>query len=412
MAKVVFFHVGAPKTGTTFLQTIMWKNRPVLQELGVLYPGRNRMEHYYASEAIRGRMHRRVPGAAMAWDRLLSSVRQWPETAVISHEFFGMATADEARKALADLAPADVHIVFTARDYVRQFPAVWQEALKMSCDLSLTEFTQLALKDELTGPWSWSSQDIVAILERWGKQLSPEKVHIVTVPPSGAPRDTLWRRYAGLIGIDPDLCDTDLALSNESLGVREAALLHRIKPRLVPPLTTKLHERYRWVRGFLAQEVLALQYSPRLALRPEDVSAFRDKALADVASLRASGYHVVGDLDELIPQVSTTQSPHPDDVTDSEMLDASLDAIVQLVVRYRAVVKERDRLRTERAGLRTPQSRRQEQARHLQQKRQDSTTTAPHPVPAWSVAERLRTSDNALAPRLSATLRKLRPRRS
>lgn len=351
MATTVTFHVGIPKTGTTFLQTVMWRNRDVLRSQGVLYPGRNRMDHYFASETVRGIHNSRIPAAAAAWDRILESVHEWPGTAVISHEFFSLATAAQARRALAQLAPAEVHVVVTARDYARQFPAVWQEALKMRCDLSLGEFIEQAFADELTGPWSWRSQDVVEILERWSESLPHSRVHIVTVPPPGAPRDTLWRRYAGLIGVDPDSCRTDVALANESLGVREAALLHRIKPRLVPPLTD-LDERYRWVRAFLAQEVLASQRSARLTLRPAEAVAFRARAVSDVAALRASGYDVIGELDDLVPDVPVTSSPHPDEVSDSEMLDAAVDAIVQLVVRHRELANERDQLRTKRRGPR------------------------------------------------------------
>lgn len=351
MAKTVFFHVGIPKTGTTFLQTVMWRNRDVLRSQGVLYPGRHRMDHYFASEVVRGIHNTRIAEAASAWDRILAAVQEWPATAVISHEFFGMASAEQAHRALIQLAPADVHVVVTARDYVRQFPAVWQEALKMRSDLSLGQFTQQALTGELTGPWSWNSQDVVAILNRWGQSLPPEHVHVVTVPPPGAPRDALWRRYAGLLGIDPDSCSTDLALANESLGVREAALLHRIKPRLVPPLTD-LDERYRWVRAFLAQDVLASQRSSRLTLRPDEAAAFRARALSDVATLRDSGYDVIGNLEDLVPEISPEAAPHPDDVSDSEMLDAAVEAIVQLVMRHRDLAKERDRLRADRRRLR------------------------------------------------------------
>jgi len=39
VAERVFLHVGAPKSGTTFLQTVMWENREGLAERGVLIPG-------------------------------------------------------------------------------------------------------------------------------------------------------------------------------------------------------------------------------------------------------------------------------------------------------------------------------------------------------------------------------------
>ena len=39
MAERVYLHVGLPKTATTYLQTILWANREVLEEQGVRLPG-------------------------------------------------------------------------------------------------------------------------------------------------------------------------------------------------------------------------------------------------------------------------------------------------------------------------------------------------------------------------------------
>ena len=35
MATRVYLHVGLPKTGTTFIQTVLWENRPALAEQGI-----------------------------------------------------------------------------------------------------------------------------------------------------------------------------------------------------------------------------------------------------------------------------------------------------------------------------------------------------------------------------------------
>ena len=81
-----------------------------------------------------GRIRDGAGDGADAWDRILAELAAWAGTGLVSHEFFSMATAEQARAAVAALAPAEVHVVVTVRDYVRQFPAVWQEALKMNSD--------------------------------------------------------------------------------------------------------------------------------------------------------------------------------------------------------------------------------------------------------------------------------------
>lgn len=37
---VIYLHIGAPKTGTTYLQNVLWRNRERLRTDGLLYPGR------------------------------------------------------------------------------------------------------------------------------------------------------------------------------------------------------------------------------------------------------------------------------------------------------------------------------------------------------------------------------------
>jgi len=50
----VFLHVGEPKTGTTFLQQVMWRNRSELAAQGVVLPGHHPQDHYRASQDLRG----------------------------------------------------------------------------------------------------------------------------------------------------------------------------------------------------------------------------------------------------------------------------------------------------------------------------------------------------------------------
>ena len=53
MARRVILHVGLPKTGTTYLQSIAWANKDVLREQGVLLPGFGPRQHLWASGVVR-----------------------------------------------------------------------------------------------------------------------------------------------------------------------------------------------------------------------------------------------------------------------------------------------------------------------------------------------------------------------
>ena len=353
MASRVFLHIGVPKSGTTYLQTTMWHNRTPLRAQGLLYPGTKRMDHYHASQDVRGQ---RDP-ATGAWERLRSELDAWSGTGLVSHEFFSMATAEQAATAVEQLSPAEVHVVLTARDYVRQFPAVWQEALKMSSTLSLDEFMAEAFADRLSGAWSWRSQDLARVVEHWSTAVPPERLHVITVPPPSAPRELLWQRWCATLGLDDAEFDMSVSVSNESLGTSQAALLHRVKPHLTGPLKRK-PVQHRWVRQYFGHEVLVPQRGERFGLRPDDVTELRHRSLQAVEAIDAHGCRVVGDLDDLVPDEHQPSRPHPDDVTEAEMLEVAGRAIDQMIRDVRRLTTERDRLRRAAAKTRPGQARR------------------------------------------------------
>ncbi len=355
MATHVYFHVGAPKTGTTFLQGVMRNNRQLLKEQGVLYPGSSARDHLHASQVVReATKHPRRQDRLEAWDRLADELAEWPGVGIISHEFFGMATDEQARAALERLAPAEVHLVLTARDYVRQFAADWQESLKMGLDLTLDDFLRRADRNRLPRPWGWNAHDIVGTLERWGSTLPPERVHVVTVPQAGAPRDLLLRRFCSVVQVDPDALDLTTAFSNQSLGVVQAELLRRLKAHLTTPLD-EAPERHRWLRGYFAHEVLLAQGGDRFTLRPEQAEVLADRGRAAIDAVQKAGYDVVGDLEELLPAPHNPDLRHPSDVTDGEVLEAALVAIERMLADVRSLSLPRERKRArqaKRAGTR------------------------------------------------------------
>jgi hypothetical protein len=351
MATHVYFHVGAPKTGTTFLQGVLRHNRETLRKQGVLFPGATPRDHLHASQVVREvTKHPARSDRAGAWDQLVAELAEWPGVGIISHEFFGMATEEQAKAAIERLAPAEVHVVVTARDYVRQFAADWQESLKMGLDLPLDRFLRRAHRDRLPRPWGWNAHDLVGTLERWGSTLPPERVHVVTVPQAGAPRDLLLRRFCSVVQVDPEALDLSATFGNESLGVVQAELLRRLKAHLSGPLDDA-PERHRWLRGYFAHDVLLSQGGDRFTLQPDQAEPLAARGRAAIEAIGAAGYDVVGDLEELVPVSPDPRLRHPSDVSESEVLEAALIAIERMLLDVRALTRQRDRLRA-RAGRR------------------------------------------------------------
>jgi len=339
VAKRIVMHVGAPKTGTTFLQAVLFHNRERLQEQGVVVPGRSRFDHGQASTGVRqGAKGKKYP----AWQQLVAEVEETSDTVIISNEWFSMASAERARSALDDLGDTETHLVFTARDFVDQVPSAWQETLKLGDSTTLEDF--VASLGDTDDRWRWSVLDPAEVLHCWGAGLPADHVHVVTTPPRGADPGLLWQRFAAACGIDPDSFETELNQARESLGVEAARLLQEIGPSLrIAVEADKGRWRdgywrgaYQWIQRYFSHELLVPPGGGRIALQPADFEAVRARSHRCVATLREAGYDVVGDLDDLMSATVPADARTPEDVTDSELLAVALPLLPELLAKVRS----------------------------------------------------------------------------
>lgn len=330
----VYLHIGIAKTGTTYLQGLMWHNRRLLERHGLLYPGDLPGDHFRASVDLRqkpfaGEESTYVPGA---WDAVAAAAVSAPDRAVISHETLTRTRVEQVRRAADSLRSAgELHAVVTVRDLARQLPAVWQEQVKNRGTVSYERF----LRDVGERPESnqhrhfWEAQDVLDVLERWSAAVPPERVHVVTVPQPGSVSGLLWERFASVIGVDPTLVDTDVPVSNVSLGVAEAELLRRMNPQLRERLDWPAYERQ--IKVGLAARLAAREGSTRLAVPADRRAWVSERSEQMIAGLRAGGYDVVGDLDELRPVFDDRTVVMPGDIPPDELLQIAAECVGDLV---------------------------------------------------------------------------------
>lgn len=340
MASTVFFHVGLPKTGTTYLQTLLWNNEAELRRQGVLLPGESVREHLWASGAVREdpRLDRRGPQAPGAWDRLVADINAWPGAAIVSHEFFAAASADQAVRAMRRLQGAEVHVVVTARDTLSLVTARWQEFVKNGSTVGIDDYPVR----EDTSPeqeWDWGTLDLADVLRRWGASLPRERVHVLTLPKPGTPRDELWIRFARLVGVDHTTCDVSGSVQNESLGVVEVELLRRVNAELVD--FTSAIDRGNWIRGYLAQGKLVPRRGEKFWPSPARIEELRERGDRAVDFVISQGYDVIGDVEDLRTPKQVPERRHPDSVTDTEIAAAGAATIAAMMTDVRRLTRER-----------------------------------------------------------------------
>ncbi len=344
MSSRVLLHVGTPKTGTSYLQDVLYRNRETLAGSGLLYPADRFDDHFLAALDLMRLPWGGLEGEAIgAWDRLASRVREHPGTAIVSHEILATASRAQAGQALRSLghgAGTEIHLVISVRDLVRQIPAEWQENVKHRSQISYGEFLDQIQDPQREGriaSWFWGVQELPDILDRWGHDLPPEHVHLVTVPPAGGPQELLWKRFSLAFGLDGLDLDLEGERSNPSLGAPETALVRRINRAA----NRDLHPvDYRpLVRELLAHQTLSARTgSPRLAL-PPDVHPWAQEVTASwIAEIDRQGYDVVGDLSDLHGAPPVTDYADPDRPSERQVAAAAVDAI-------KAVLLEAARLR-------------------------------------------------------------------
>jgi len=334
----VYFHIGAPKTGTTFLQRLLFNHRDALRGAGVLFPGEHFSAHVQAAFDLRDTgFDGPDPHAVGRWSEFVAAARAWGGPTVFSQELFSPADPKHIDTAMADLDFARVHVVYTARELSRQIPAAWQEDVKNRFTVSFSDFVrQVREPNRLThrqGRMFWDMQDAAEVLARWSRSIPPSQVHVVTVPPPGAPRDELWRRFASVIGLDPGIVEPGRVFENTSLGAAETAVLRRINRELPEEVGWPLYNEL--VKHHLAQRVLVGRPGARpiqLSAGDHEWVAGRSREMTD--ALQAAGYHVVGSLADLrTPPATGPEAPDVDEPPVEEQLDAAIESITGLLLR-------------------------------------------------------------------------------
>lgn len=313
----IFLHIGAMKTGTTYLQGLMYAHREELAAAGYLFPGER---WQIQSRAVREmlfkpdddpRLQRQVDGR---WEELRQEMFDHPGRAsIVSMEFLSFADAERAGRIIDSLAGAQVHVVITVRDAHRAIPGQWQTGCRNGGRIPYRRFLE-AVEHVLDGvPGRGArrfdrTQGIPRMLEVWTPLVGPEQMHVVTVPPSGADPAQLWRRFADAIGVDHTVVPTDAEVSNPSLGYASSELLRLLNRELGD---LQAVDYWRIVKGGLARNVLGRRahLEQRVPLHRRGVRLANRWNRAVRRAIRGSGARLHGDLTDLPSEPPGEQIP-------------------------------------------------------------------------------------------------------
>jgi hypothetical protein len=357
MVKRLFLHVGAMKSGTTYLQGLFGSNRERLEDSGVRWVRASHEQVVRLREA-----DQQVTSAKAMARRLRQAAKGWDHDLLSSMELMGPRGRRFQRRLVAAAGADEVHIIVTGRDLSRVIPSRWQTTTHNGHTWTWAEYLQSVCSDDpdATAPGRsfWMHQDLAQIFRSWSAVAEPHRMHLATVPATSTDRQLLWHRFAEILGIDPTgYRDPKPSRANPSLSVAAAEVLRRVNP-LVEDLSSALYRR----------GVTKLTYR-MFGERPADEPPLQVPVVyRDWVEMRARrmndeiselGVNIVGDLDDLLPTPPDPHGVQVVEIGDAELLDtavASLAATIRILAqtrldhdalrhRHAVLAEERDRLK-------------------------------------------------------------------
>jgi hypothetical protein len=335
-----FVHVGLPKTGTSYLQSVVWANLDELRAQGLVVvpapagPASKAQAGTQVMLAVRDRL---VPGhdprtASEVLDDFAAEVEAAGDADVLlTQEQLAACTRPQVTALLDRFGDREVHVVVTVRALSRQVPSAWQERVKTRSTTSYAAFVESARDRTEPARGFWRNQDLPAVLTRWGGSLPPDRVHVVTVPARREATDGLDARWFRVLGVDHTRLQAEQTRSNTSLGTVQAELLRRVNIALGDRLPKPRLGYARVAKWFLAERFLAPQ-GGEPPLLPQSAERWCGQLAREwAATIRDAGYDVSGDLDDLLPDPAhfVRGMPEPDD---GELADAAARALADMLV--------------------------------------------------------------------------------
>lgn len=215
-------HVGLMKTATTYVQSILARNRDVLSQNGWSYPGsRENQQHAFYG----------ICGESIPWvtpeiernykqlgDKLRESLKDHEENVIISSEALSTLKAEGIEALIQEIA-SPTKIIFTIRGLDKIIPSAWQQYLKGGGTRTLPQFiedmhTSRNPVEQVKG--FWQTYAYGECVKRWA-QVTGKPVDVVVLPRQPKGRTEAWHLFQAAANL-PDLPDLEVPKVEENVS--------------------------------------------------------------------------------------------------------------------------------------------------------------------------------------------------
>lgn len=173
----IIAHVGLMKSGTTYIQNTLRKNKDELLKNGILYPG----EQFNQQHACYGICGNDIPWVSprRRWAALgremLSEIQAYKQNVLISSE--GLSSMDESGvNRFCERVGGVDYVVMTVRNFQKTLLSAWQQNIKGGGKSTLIQFLDRLEEQKKKNSGLWRTYAFGEIAERWSRHASVELI--------------------------------------------------------------------------------------------------------------------------------------------------------------------------------------------------------------------------------------------
>jgi hypothetical protein len=288
----VVLHIGAMKTGTSFVQSVLGLHPDQLAAAGAEFAPKFARQMHAVQDGLRGN------GDFASWNKMVADAGA-DRTSIISMEFLSFGGPKQVAAFLDPLRGRDVRVVLTVRDQLQTLPAQWQSHSRNFGTGSWETYLREVCRPKPPRGGSAAyrtyhrAQDYAQILSRWADRPEVSRLEVVTVPPPGAPHEELWQRFCRAAGIDVPDVTLAAVKDNPSIGYASCEVLRRVNAELFdePQRGAKLLRRADSLHGKARKRMPGYRKAVRELVR-DSLAALRDTEAKPVVDHAAASWAV------------------------------------------------------------------------------------------------------------------------
>lgn len=304
MTKKLVLHVGLMKTATTYVQSILTRNRDVLSKRGWDYPG-NRENQQHAFYGI--------CGSGIPWvtpeiesnykslgQKLQKTIKDHENDLIVSSEALSTLKAENIETLIQETA-LPTKVIFTIRGLDKIIPSAWQQYLKGGGTRTLAEFIEEMQRsrepiEQVKG--FWQTYAYGESIKRWA-QVTGKPVDVVVLPSQLKDRDEVWNLFQAAAGL-PKLTNLEVLKTeaNVSFSVETAEIVRKFNLMKSNGNPMPASRRQRFLKQCIFPTA-ADQLGKKLVLPSEFIDLVTRWNTDEKAKITEYANQIVGNLDDL-----------------------------------------------------------------------------------------------------------------